>query len=120
MEIAKVKRPAHCVVKHHAFLRWCGRSRDLWHAETDWYGAECSLSQELERVLVRWRAEELWILHGRPIGRDEEFWLKAERQVRDPEPYMARVQTRAFEISQERPGAPPEENWDEAQRQVAH
>ena len=27
------------------------------------------------------RAEQLWVENGRPSGRDEEFWLKAELEV---------------------------------------
>jgi hypothetical protein len=27
---------------------------------------------------IRTRAHELWEQHGRPAGRDEEFWLQAE------------------------------------------
>jgi hypothetical protein len=30
---------------------------------------------------VRARAHELWEQHGRPQGRDEEFWLRAEREL---------------------------------------
>ncbi|MDF3812641.1 MULTISPECIES: DUF2934 domain-containing protein [Rhodopseudomonas] len=28
------------------------------------------------------RAREIWEMSGRPEGRDEEFWLKAEQEVR--------------------------------------
>ncbi|HEY0944238.1 MAG TPA: DUF2934 domain-containing protein [Opitutaceae bacterium] len=28
------------------------------------------------------RARELWEQEGRPVGRDEEIWLEAERQLR--------------------------------------
>jgi hypothetical protein len=28
------------------------------------------------------RAHELWEQHGRPVGRDVEFWLEAESEVR--------------------------------------
>jgi hypothetical protein len=30
---------------------------------------------------IRARAHELWEQHGRPQGRDEEFWLQAEREL---------------------------------------
>jgi len=51
------------------------------------------LRQKLRRLLtarrskeqVRRRARELWEQHGRPEGRDLEFWLEAERQLRDDE-----------------------------------
>lgn len=32
---------------------------------------------------MRLRAHELWEQHGRPIGRDEEFWLQAELEIRE-------------------------------------
>jgi hypothetical protein len=47
------------------------------------------LRQKLQRRLaarrtkeeIRARARELWEQHGRPAGRDLEFWLQAERQL---------------------------------------
>jgi hypothetical protein len=49
-----------------------------------------SLADELRRKLTRMmrrrrvkaRAYELWEEAGRPSGRDVEFWLEAERQVK--------------------------------------
>jgi hypothetical protein len=32
---------------------------------------------------VRARARELWESNGRPAGRDLEFWLQAERELRE-------------------------------------
>jgi hypothetical protein len=32
---------------------------------------------------IRTRAHELWQQHGRPAGRDEEFWLQAESELRE-------------------------------------
>jgi len=32
---------------------------------------------------IRVRARELWEQHGRPVGRDEEFWLQAESELRE-------------------------------------
>jgi Protein of unknown function (DUF2934) len=32
---------------------------------------------------IRMRAHELWEQHGRPVGRDEEFWLRAESELID-------------------------------------
>jgi predicted NAD-dependent protein-ADP-ribosyltransferase YbiA (DUF1768 family) len=59
--------------------------------------AICDLAAEFEvtaaelgrRHHIRERAHEIWAEHGRPEGRDVEFWLKAERElsVQDvPEP----------------------------------
>ncbi len=39
-------------------------------------------AEEMERRLhIRELAHALWVSHGRPQGRDEEFWLAAEREV---------------------------------------
>jgi hypothetical protein len=35
---------------------------------------------------VRRRAYELWEQHGSPEGREEEFWLQAEREISDKVP----------------------------------
>jgi len=32
---------------------------------------------------VRARARELWEINGQPAGRDLEFWLQAERELRE-------------------------------------
>ena len=34
---------------------------------------------------IRKRAQEIWEEHGRPAGRDLEFWLQAEREFREAE-----------------------------------
>jgi hypothetical protein len=54
-----------------------------------------SFSQELKQQaralakpnedLIRKRAWEIWEENGRPAGRDEEFWLQAEREFREAE-----------------------------------
>jgi hypothetical protein len=49
------------------------------------------LKQKLQKRLadrrtkeeVRVRAYLLWEQHGRPFGRDEEFWLQAEKEIRE-------------------------------------
>jgi aminoglycoside phosphotransferase family enzyme len=32
---------------------------------------------------IRTRARELWEQNGRPTGRDQEFWLQAEREIKE-------------------------------------
>jgi len=39
---------------------------------------------ELEEAEIRRRAFELWDRSGRPVGRDEEFWLQAEHELLSP------------------------------------
>jgi hypothetical protein len=34
---------------------------------------------------IRKRAREIWEENNRPAGRDEEFWLQAEREFREAE-----------------------------------
>jgi hypothetical protein len=34
------------------------------------------------KEMVRARARELWKINGQPAGRDLEFWLQAERELR--------------------------------------
>ena len=34
---------------------------------------------------IRRRAKEIWEESGRPCGRDEEFWLRAEQELRETE-----------------------------------
>jgi hypothetical protein len=34
---------------------------------------------------IRKRAREIWEDNGRPTGRDEEFWLQAERELQEGE-----------------------------------
>jgi hypothetical protein len=41
------------------------------------------LRQMIRRPQVRARAYGLWEEAGRPIGRDVEFWLEAERKLED-------------------------------------
>jgi hypothetical protein len=35
---------------------------------------------------IRVRAREIWEQHGRPSGRDVEFWLQAEAELKDRQP----------------------------------
>jgi hypothetical protein len=38
-----------------------------------------------DEALIRKRAREIWEESGRAAGRDEEFWLQAEREFREAE-----------------------------------
>jgi hypothetical protein len=35
------------------------------------------------RRAIRARARELWEQNARPTGRDDEFWLAAEREIKE-------------------------------------
>ena len=39
------------------------------------------LAARRSKEKIRMRAHELWEQHGRPAGRDEEFWLQAESEL---------------------------------------
>jgi hypothetical protein len=63
--------------------------------------AICELAEEAEmtaaelekRHFTGERAHEIWIQHGRPAGRDVEFWLAAERELEGEE--TSRIRRRA-------------------------
>jgi hypothetical protein len=41
---------------------------------------------------IRRRARQIWEENGRPSGRDEEFWLQAERELREMEALAKRIE----------------------------
>ena len=43
------------------------------------------LAARRSKPAIRARAHELWEQHGRPMGRDLEFWLQAERELSEDE-----------------------------------
>ncbi len=43
------------------------------------------LAARRSKQAIRARAHELWEQHGRPAGRDLEFWLQAERELSEDE-----------------------------------
>jgi hypothetical protein len=43
-----------------------------------------------DEALIRKRAQEIWEENGRAAGRDEEFWLQAEREFREAEKFQGR------------------------------
>jgi hypothetical protein len=55
--------------------------------------AEMTAAELEKRHHTRERAREIWIEHGRPEGRDVEFWLAAERELQGEQ--TRRVQRRA-------------------------
>ena len=71
------------------------RSYESWIGDRDTAQGIVALSEKLQRRAktlakatenrVRRRAREIWEENGRPSGRDEEFWLQAEREFREAE-----------------------------------
>jgi hypothetical protein len=43
------------------------------------------LAARRSKEKIRMRAWELWEQNGRPVGRDVEFWLQAERELQENE-----------------------------------
>jgi hypothetical protein len=73
--------------KYRNFTRWLG-DRETVERITE-------LSEKLQRRArvvatpsekrIRRRAREIWKENDRPVGRDLEFWLEAEREFRETE-----------------------------------
>jgi len=73
--------------KYRNFARWVGDRETVQRI--------LALTQELmqqARALAKpneekigKRAREIWEENGRPVGRDEEFWLRAEREFQEAE-----------------------------------
>jgi Protein of unknown function (DUF2934) len=73
--------------KYRDFARWIGDGETVQRI--------LALTEELKqraRTLarpnedkIRKRAREIWEENNRPAGRDEEFWLQAEREFREAE-----------------------------------
>jgi hypothetical protein len=70
--------------------RLASHSTDQTTSQRLWGFVE-ELRQKLQRRLaarrskeeIRARSRELWEQNGRPAGRDEEFWLQAESELRE-------------------------------------
>src|SRR6185437_9333518 len=52
----------------------------------NWFVAEQSAEEsmaELEETAIRERAHQLWEAAGKPEGKEDHFWLEAERQLKN-------------------------------------
>jgi Protein of unknown function (DUF2934) len=73
--------------KYHRFARWIGDSETAQRV--------AALAEELRQRArgfakpsekrIRRRAYEIWEENGRPAGRDDEFWVQAEREFQEAE-----------------------------------
>jgi hypothetical protein len=66
------------------------RAHARWITDTDIAQSVLTLAAELERQAlqpdeedIRTRAYDLWRQAGEPENRDEEFWLRAEQELRN-------------------------------------
>jgi hypothetical protein len=73
--------------KYRDFARWIGDGetvqRILALTEELKQGARALARPNEDKI--RKRAREIWEENNRPAGRDEEFWLQAEREFREAE-----------------------------------
>ena len=73
--------------KYRNFARWVGDRETvqviLALAEELKQRARALAKPNEEKIRVR--AREIWEENDRPAGRDEEFWLQAEREFREAE-----------------------------------
>ena len=73
--------------KYREFARWIGDRETVHHI----LGLVGELKQRALALAkpnedkIRKRAREIWEENSRPIGRDVEFWLQAEREFREAE-----------------------------------
>ena len=118
--------PANCVIRLRAYELWEANGHRLWEPEKDWSKAELEFeahkkSSERRQFFIKWRATELWLLHRRPNHRDWEFWLRAQREVDNPEAYINRVRRRAYEIWEQagRPEGESAKHWAKAEEEIA-
>ena len=73
--------------KYRALARWVGdrETNQRILAFTTELEQRASIMEKPTEEQIRKRAQELWEQAGKPEGRDEEIWHKAERELRqDP------------------------------------
>jgi hypothetical protein len=73
--------------KYRDFARWIGdweTSRRIWAMAEERRRRAVALARPNEKR-VRKRAREIWEENGKPLGRDVEFWLQAEREFHEAE-----------------------------------
>jgi hypothetical protein len=77
LEIERATRLAAAVTDQTTYERLKGFVEELRQS------LKRRLAARRAREEIKARAHELWIQHGRPQGRDVEFWLQAETEVRE-------------------------------------
>ena len=73
--------------KYRDFARWVGDRETVQRIlalRQELMQQARALAKPNEEKITK-RAREIWEENGRPVGRDEEFWLKAEREFREAE-----------------------------------
>jgi hypothetical protein len=81
LKIAQTRRLASAVTDRTTQRRLAELRDELTQTLRRFPGAGANVPESR----IRARAHELWEQHGRPHGRDEEFWLCAERELQGNE-----------------------------------
>jgi hypothetical protein len=73
--------------KYRNFARWIGDRETVLRilALADELIQRARALARPDEANIRRRARDIWKENGRPAGRDEEFWLQAEREIREAE-----------------------------------
>jgi len=73
--------------KYRDFARWVGDLETVQRilALTEELKQRARAMAKPNEDKIRERAREIWEENKRPVGRDEEFWLQAEREFREAE-----------------------------------
>ena len=73
--------------KYRNFARWVGDRETVQRilALTEELKQRARAMAKPKEDKIRKRASEIWEENGRPVGRDEEFWLQAERELQEAE-----------------------------------
>ncbi|RZN16386.1 DUF2934 domain-containing protein [Bradyrhizobium sp. Leo121] len=78
-QLAQAKRLASEITDQTTYQRLKAFVEDLGES------LQRRLAARRSKQATRARAHELWEQHGRPTGRDLEFWLQAERELSEDE-----------------------------------
>ena len=73
--------------KYRDFARWVGDSETVQRilALTEELKQRARAMAKPNEDRIRNRAREIWEENNRPVGRDEEFWFQAERELQEEE-----------------------------------
>jgi hypothetical protein len=71
--------------KYRDFARWVGDRETVQRilAMAEELKQRARALARPDEANIRRRARQIWKENGRPAGRDEEFWLQAEREIRE-------------------------------------
>jgi hypothetical protein len=79
--------------KYRSFAGWIGDRETVQHilALADELIQRARALARPDEANIRRRAREIWKENGEPAGRDEEFWLQAEREIQEAEKLASEI-----------------------------